>query len=477
MLFLFLLFFYVPLSYGNAIMKRFLIILFCLTLIPALVSADKYALLIGIDTYSGNNRLNGCVNDAKLMQKLLTERFDFPAANVKLLTDGQATRSKIGQTFHSHLIRQAKSGDVVVFYYSGHGTWVRDFNGDESDDEEESLVPIDFSGLRPKSWLTDDQLGVWLAKIKTDNVTVILDACHSGTGTRGSELIPKTMDAGFGPSARSRGVRVENKANFSLPDMNHVLIAGCAPDQLSFVSRHKAGSVLTVFLYEVLVQATAHVTFEYLMNQLVPLVEDYVSGYFDGRTQSPQLEGNYANRPVFASLETPITTTPVVEDPPPVTPTTPDPQQEPESEAVTYHDFDLTLTTDKDSYHDGEQMVVTVQAERDCYLRLYHVSADMEVQLIFPNKWQQDNHIKAGQTVTIPANKDDFQFTMSKPYGMEIIKAVASTKQFDDLVSADWKQTPFKSFGKMPLSDMNSKLRVEEKTRVSQAVSLYRVGK
>ena len=68
---------------------------------------------------------------------------------------------------------------------------------------------------------------------------------------------------------------------------------------------------------------------------------------------------------------------------------------------------------------------------------------------------------------------------MTPPFGIEIIKAVANTFQFNDLQNVDWDTTSFLGFGAMPLSEMNSKgMAVEQAShepQISQAVVMYEV--
>ena len=79
----------------------------------------------------------------------------------------------------------------------------------------------------------------------------------------------------------------------------------------------------------------------------------------------------------------------------------------------------------------------------------------------------------------IPGPGAKFQFRMTPPFGIEILKAVASTAQFDDIQDLDWHGKTFLNFGTMPLSDMNAKgvavEEVPEKPEMSQAVTMYEI--
>ena len=99
----------------------------------------KLALCIGINDYPGTGSdLSGCVNDANDWGKLLSQK----GFTVKKLLDKEATRKNILDNMKS-LIDPAIKGDSIIFQYSGHGTYIADKDGDESDGTDECLCPSD----------------------------------------------------------------------------------------------------------------------------------------------------------------------------------------------------------------------------------------------------------------------------------------------------------------------------------------------
>ena len=152
----------------------------------------KLALLVGINEYSnGISPLDGCVNDVLLQKELLTYRFGFNPKDIVTVTDSQATRQGILSAFEEHLIKQAKPGDTVVFHFSGHGGQVLDPDKDSPDGLNSTLIPIDsdasFGGE------VEDIMGhtlfLLMYALKTDNVTFVLDSCHSGGAKRGNFVV------------------------------------------------------------------------------------------------------------------------------------------------------------------------------------------------------------------------------------------------------------------------------------------------
>jgi len=167
----------------------------------------KLALLVGINKYpiSSYADLKGCTTDVELQKALLVNRFGFNPNDVLTLTNDttdKPTRQNILTAFEEHLIKQAQPDDVVVFHFSGHGDRVTDPNpiraaNGATIDLNTSFVTYD---PRESSGIMGRSLFLLLSALKTDNVTAVLDSCHSGGGTRGNVRIRSVEDtrAGLG---------------------------------------------------------------------------------------------------------------------------------------------------------------------------------------------------------------------------------------------------------------------------------------
>jgi len=160
-------------------------------------AGTRRALLVGIDSYrpetmpaevSGRKRfsnLKGAVADAESMREILIARYGFASEDIRFLSNEDATREQILTEFRTHLIEQSGSDDVALFYYAGHGSWVRNSKTDEHDGRDESIVPAD--SYRGALDIRDKELARLYHKVmdKGALLTVILDSCHSGSSARG----------------------------------------------------------------------------------------------------------------------------------------------------------------------------------------------------------------------------------------------------------------------------------------------------
>lgn len=151
----------------------------------------KTAICFGINDYPGTGSdLSGCVNDANDWRDALKAR----GFQVQTVLNKQATRQSILAAMKAE-IQKAKSGDSIVFTYSGHGTFIPDADGDEADGTDECLVPHDIGTKGP---ITDDELfELFSGRARGVKLVFLSDSCHSGTVARFAPITtPPTLSGG-----------------------------------------------------------------------------------------------------------------------------------------------------------------------------------------------------------------------------------------------------------------------------------------
>ena len=191
------------------------IVIFALLLGMQTMNAEtKRALLVGISDYGNamedpNKWANiSGANDIVLLSPLFTEH----GYSVTSLVDGQATHTGITAALEK-LANDSKKGDIVYIHFSMHGQPFEDLNGDEEDGWDEALIPVDAEMLyaegvyEGKNHLLDDELEVYFNSIRNKlgsegQLVVILDACHSGTASRGDDDHIRGTREGFTRSGK-----------------------------------------------------------------------------------------------------------------------------------------------------------------------------------------------------------------------------------------------------------------------------------
>lgn len=146
--------------------------------------SKKFALLIGINYYNTPDcSLRGCINDVINMCNVLVDAYDYDRKNIIVLRDDAndagflPTRANIINRL-KWLIAQSVAGATEIWiHYSGHGSQIRDQNGDEVDGRDEIILPCDFRGA---GIISDDELQTALLAIKSPTICVF-DSCNSAT--------------------------------------------------------------------------------------------------------------------------------------------------------------------------------------------------------------------------------------------------------------------------------------------------------
>lgn len=161
----------------------------------------KHALIVAIGNYpeprKNKWKVINSINDIPLIKNALVANMQFDEKNIRVMADSQATKKGIVDAL-DELILKVQSGDIVVIHFSSHGEQIEDDDNDEIDGLDETIVPYGavFSSDHSRAaelnrgYLRDDLFGDKVIQIrnklgKDGNLLVIIDACHSGTGTRG----------------------------------------------------------------------------------------------------------------------------------------------------------------------------------------------------------------------------------------------------------------------------------------------------
>ena len=228
------------------------------------VMMQMFALLVGITEWKDRDweDIEGAPKDVENMKVYLEQDLKVPSSNISILEGPKATRAGILSEFHRHLInnKMIQPGDPILFYYTGHGDltdaplhWPV-----VSDDRKiESLVPYDYGTQDGRGQricgIPDRTIAALLeqlAKRHGDNITVILDCCHSGHGTRKSteetfsyqiravdpaKSVPLREDVDSDIwSIASPSVEKRLRGAFTRrQDKSHVLLSACGPRENS----------------------------------------------------------------------------------------------------------------------------------------------------------------------------------------------------------------------------------------------------
>jgi Caspase domain len=322
-------------------------------------------LLIGVDYYFPNTlpdnggyypSLGGCVRDINYVEKFLVNDCRVPPKKViKLTSSNHGTDSNSQQrppepeekwpTYENmiaafkQIANDGNPGDQVYIHYSGHGgrakTIYPDLKRHTGGGLDEALVPTDIGNTEAR-YLRDVELA-YILKGMVDKgliVTIILDSCHSGGGTRAAgDTVTRGTDredkndrpidssvasydelarvwkeiTGFGGgnggddnNSISRGsssaaARNLQSSNGWIPQpRGYVLLAACRPQESAYETTFEGErrGALTYWLLDSLRQRGSNFTYRMLHNHIAPKIHSQFAA------QTPMLQGE-GDRIVF----------------------------------------------------------------------------------------------------------------------------------------------------------------------------------
>lgn len=90
----------------------------------------------------------------------------------------------------------------------------------------------------------------------------------------------------------------------------------------------------------------------------------------------------------------------------------------------------LNITTNRpgqgSNFRMGEEITYFVNSSSDGYLYLFHIDGEKNASRIFPNAYQPNPAIRAGQVIQLPQPGAPFKFEASPPFGLETTFAIVT---------------------------------------------------
>lgn len=183
-----------------------------------IVENKAACLLVGINYFNTKYQLYGCINDSNMLRQFFMKS---GFKNIITLTDDKSpkpTKTNIISKLTS-LLKNSKEGDLIIFTYSGHGSYIIDRNNDENDNRDEFIIACDYARI------LDDEIKQIIHLHLKKNVTLfaLFDCCHSGTIL---DLKYQYMDS------TNYDKDTINDKNLDTPG-NVIMISGCMDNQYS----------------------------------------------------------------------------------------------------------------------------------------------------------------------------------------------------------------------------------------------------
>lgn len=230
----------------------------------------RKALLVGINYINTPYALSGCIDDAHRMSSFLSKRsFD----SIQLMTDAtpvKPTKTAILSAFRQ-FISSSQSGDLLFFYFSGHGSYTIDRSRDEIDGKDEMIISSDLQGI------VDDDFQNILRTMLPRDVTLVgfFDSCHSGSMFDLKYCYEDSTN--YDQYTENPNITAECKGNV-------IMFSGCMDAQTSaeaFINQTPQGVMTYVFTESL--QSSSQCSWRELLRNMRDIIHE------NGFEQTPQL--------------------------------------------------------------------------------------------------------------------------------------------------------------------------------------------
>ncbi len=233
---------------------------------------DKFALVVGIGSFKQKDKIRALKYAAKDARDFAAALLDphagrFPAVNVTVLTDEQATTTAIKSAL-GEIAAKAKPGDLVILYFSTHGS---------SPSSNRSKIAASFlithdtetSNLFGTAYGMNELANYLRQNLFAERVVTFLDTCYSGDTTRILEdskglEVDTLSDASIGRVAQGKG---------------SVVITSSTNQQLSWESDEQQSSFFTLQLIKAMKQRDGLMNIQQIYTDLERNVPDAVRKY------------------------------------------------------------------------------------------------------------------------------------------------------------------------------------------------------
>jgi hypothetical protein len=242
---------------------------------------NNSALLIGINYTGTDNELYGCINDTNSINSFIS---NYNFKKISILTDNTIKKPNYNNILDEfkNLLSNSQSGDVLLFFYSGHGSYILDKNNNEKSKNDQMIIPCDLNGI-----IDDELKSIIQTNLKKDVTLIALfDSCFSGSVL---DLKYQYMDS------LNKNNFTENN-NESETIGNVIMISGCSDVQTSndaTINNTNQGAMTWAFLEAF--KSQKNITWRQLLISMRDLLQK------SNFNQTPQLTSGS-----FFNIDTPV---------------------------------------------------------------------------------------------------------------------------------------------------------------------------
>ena len=199
-----------------------------------------FAVIIANENYEEEVNVEFALNDGVAFSQYCTKTLGIPQENVHVRQDATLNNILAEISWMQNIAKAYGDEARFIFYYAGHGV------PDESNGTA-YLLPVDGKSSILATGYSIGKLYDQLHALGSRNVTVVMDACFSGS------------KRGEGMLASARGVAIKSKAE--APRGNMLVISAAQGNETAYPYREKRHGLFTYFLLKKLQETKGNTTF------------------------------------------------------------------------------------------------------------------------------------------------------------------------------------------------------------------------
>lgn len=387
----------------------------------AVVRAGSRALMIGVADVP-HYELPGIDLDIDNMKKV-AEIMGFKPGDIKVLYNQQATYANVKQALGSWVREGVGPQDKVLIYFSGHGTLVPDPAPGNVNGVDDALVLHDVERAHVqgratlRNVLIGHEFGAALAAIPSRNVLVLVDACHSGTATRSIDLGNLSLGIGSGvkkffsyPGMPSGG-GATRALRMKTGDENYAALSAARDDESAVGTEQ--GGLFTLGVAEAIQSASREGKHPTLAD-LRTAATTFIAAHTDEQSRHhPMTDGN--ERLIRGELAL----IPLRDGQGPTWQAL---------AALAAQGQSMALAGSGRQLRVGEEITLEVAIPRPGYLNVVAVDSQDRATVLYPNKFNTANEVKAG-AFKFPTAEMNFVVRASEPLGPSLVVAFLTDKK------------------------------------------------
>lgn len=199
-------------------------------------NADTYCVILANEKYEDVPEVEFAARDGEYFKEYCVKTLGIPEKQIKMFVNASYTDIKRALSWMEQISDVVTNGQCkMIFYYAGHGI-------PNEKDKAAYLIPVDGFPKDVSTCFKLSDLYARLAKMKTQNVTVFLDACFSGVKRGSGQAL-----------VAARGVAIKPKDDVLSGNM--IVFSATSDDETALAYQEKQHGMFTYYLLNTIKQS------------------------------------------------------------------------------------------------------------------------------------------------------------------------------------------------------------------------------